>query len=263
MVNPHSDSGQRLPHVEAIDRALELLLLLADAGPDGNSLGELCAASGMSKATAYRALSTMRTRGFVTQPRNGSYRLGPQSMALGTRQLAGANLVRALRPTLTELARRSKELVHLGSWDGMHVIYLDKVEPGVRAIRVWSDVGQRVPAASTALGRALLGAGASGANELNPYLDALPADRAVTMSRLFAAIKTMRATGFAAEIEENEPGVACIAAALMREGEPIAAISITTLASRMTPNRANDLRHILAAVVPPLLPEGLQLFRPE
>lgn len=251
-----------VPRVEAIDRALELLSKLAEAGTQGLSLRDLCVGTGISKATAYRALCTMRARGYVTQSVKGDYMLGIQAIALGRRYLSGANLVRAVKPALTELSKRAEELVHLGAWDGAHVIYLDKVEPAARAIRVWSSVGQRVPAASSALGRALLGAEPISPSSLSYYTNALPPGRHVTEERLQAAIDEMRTTGFASETEENEPGVACIAVALLRDGAPLAAISITSLAARMTDDRAETLKEIVRETLPPLLPEGVELLVP-
>lgn len=248
------------PRVEAIDRALELLIELAGAGASGRSLTDLCAATGISKATAYRALSTLRGRGFVSQSAQGDYQLGRQSLALGDQYFAGDNLIAALNPSLVELSRRSEELVHLGTWDGDQVVYLDKVEPARRAIRVWSSVGQRVPAASSALGRALMGAGGTSEAQLAHYIATLPADRHVTLERLQDAVAEVRSTGFSSETEENEPGVACLGTAVMRGSQPVAAISITSLASRMTDSHRERLRGLIREILPPLLPDGLRLY---
>lgn len=248
------------PRVEAIDRALELLIELAGAGASGRSLTDLCAATGISKATAYRALSTLRGRGFVSQSAQGDYQLGRQSLALGDQYFAEDNLIAALNPSLVELSRRSEELVHLGTWDGDHVVYLDKVEPARRTIRVWSSVGQRVPAASSSLGRALIGAGGATESQLAHYLALLPPDRKVTLTRLREAVQEARSTGFSMEMEENEPGVACLGTAVMRGDRPVAALSITSLASRMSESHCERLRRLIREVVPPLLPEGLRLY---
>jgi len=54
--------------IEAIDRAIRLILALADAGPDGAPLADLAAITEMNKSTAYRALATLRAHLFATQP---------------------------------------------------------------------------------------------------------------------------------------------------------------------------------------------------
>lgn len=70
--------------VESIDRALRLLMAMAKAPADGFALGELAERAGIAKPTCFRALATMRLRGFVVQDvRNGHYRLGPEAATLG------------------------------------------------------------------------------------------------------------------------------------------------------------------------------------
>lgn len=251
------------PRIEAIDRALALLTALAEAGPAGTSLATLCEQTGVNKSTAYRALSTFRSRGYATQTSGGGYRLGPSAVALSDRFLGGDNLVAVLHPALVEVSRKSEELVHLGSWSDDEVVYLDKVEPGTRAIRVWSAVGQRVPIAASSLGRALLAARGVPDDQLGIYIRSLPADRTVTLEQLQEQIALARQRGYSVENEENEPGVACIGMALMRGADAVAALSITSLASRMTPARQAELADMVHEELPRLLPEGISLFRGE
>lgn len=248
------------PRIEAIDRALMLLEELARCGPEGAQLTELSSATGISKATAYRALSTLRLRGFASQSPSGSYRLGPTLPALVDSFYSHQNLTASLRPALVEVSLRAQELVHLGAWDGNEIVYLDKVESAARAIRVWSAVGQRVPAASSALGRALLAARESTPEQVAQYLRFLPAGREVTRDRLTAAVAEAHRRGFSEEFEENEPGVACIGFAIMQGAAPVAALSITSLAERMTPSRIEELRGIVVDALPALLPSGLTLW---
>lgn len=249
------------PRIEAIDRALAILSALAEAGPEGVGLAALSERTGVNKSTAYRALSTFRSRGYAVQTEGGDYRLGPTAIALGDRFLTGDNLVAVLHPALVEVARKAEELVHLGSWSDDEVVYLDKVEPGTRAIRVWSAVGQRVPIAASSLGRALLAARGVPDDQLDIYIRSLPADRDVTLEQLREQIALARQRGYSVENEENEPGVACIGMALMRGHDAVAALSITSLASRMTPARQAELADMVHAELPALLPEGISLYR--
>lgn len=254
---PDADS---LPRIEAIDRALALLTAMAESGPGGASLAELSQATGVNKSTAYRALSTFRGRGYAEQLPDGNYRLGPATLGLADRFLSPANLVQHLHPALIEISRQAEELIHLGTWEGNEVVYLDKVEPAARAIRVWSAVGQRVPIASSALGRILLAARGTPEEQLGVYIRSLPADRAITEDRLRDQVRLARQRGYSTEKEENEPGVACVGLALMRGGDAVAAISVTSLASRMTAQRQRALADMVRDVLPPLLPPGIELF---
>lgn len=262
MVTTANGRGDGPPRIEAIDRAMQLLEALAKVGADGTSLTELSDVTNISKPTAYRALATMRARGFVSQGQGGQYRLGPHALGLSDSYFSKDNLQRAMHPVLLELSRRTEELVHLGAWDGPEVVYLDKVEPTIRAIRVWSQVGQRVPAASSALGRALLSAGHETPEDLRYFIDSLPADRHVSHARLVEAVEEARATGFSGEYEENEPGVACMGFPLMRGDRAVAAISITSVSDRMTKDRRGELQTLVRTELPRLLPEGISLFKP-
>lgn len=251
---------QELPRIEAIDRALALLVALAQAGPTGTTLGALSSATGVNKSTAYRALSTMRARGFATQSVDGAtYRLGPAAMSLGAAFVTPENLAASMHPTLVALSRASEELVHLGVWVDDYVLYIDKVEPA-RAIRVWSSVGQRVPVVSSALGRAMLAARNVEEDQQALYLAHLGAERRVTAERLRAAVRQARRRGYSIELEENEPGIACLGTAIMRGGNVVAALSITAPAERMTARRQVELARLIRDIVPPLLPDGLALM---
>lgn len=246
------------PRVEAIDRALLLLTALAEAGPEGAPLIELSGITGVNKSTAYRALSTMRAHGFVAQSAvTGDYRLGTAAMSLGERFLTPQSLVQSLHPALVALSREADELVHLGVLVGDEVLYLDKVEPE-RAIRVFSEVGRRTSAASSAMGRALLAARNVPTDQLGAYLHHC----AVSVDQLAAALTAARSRGFSTELEENERGIACLGAAIMRGPNAVAALSITMPAERLTTPRQGELAGLIRSVLPPLLPDGLTLWTP-
>ena len=252
-------SETELPRVEAVDRALQLLVALSDAGPQGAPLAELAERAAVNKSTAYRALSTLRLRGFASQAEDtGHYRLGPAAFELGDRAYGPKNLAQAFHPALVSLSRAADELVHLGVLSGDRVLYVDKVEPE-RAIRVWSAVGQQVPVASTSMGRALLAARGVPDGSLRGYLTNLPGDCHVTPERLRDSVAEARRCGYALELGENQPDVACIGTAIMRGSAAVAAVSITALAVRMTPERQRELAGLMVTELGPLLPQGLSL----
>lgn len=248
-----------IPRVEAIDRALVLLSTLGDHGSAGASLASLCAETGINKATAYRALSTLRLRGFAIQNEDGTYALGPAAAELGAGAYTPQQLAHELHPCLVALAGRLNELVHLGTLSGDSVTYLDKVEPD-RAIRVWSAVGRSIPVVTSSLGRSLLAPRTLTDAQLEVYLAGQPADHRVTRTQLRALLAETQRRGYAREFEENEPGVACLGTAIVTEGRPVAALSVTTLAPTLTTEREAEVVAAMREVVPPLLPAGLELW---
>ncbi|MEV7973485.1 IclR family transcriptional regulator [Cellulomonas sp. NPDC089187] len=246
--------------VESVDRALRALDLLAAAGPDGAALADLAGELGLHKTTVHRSLAALRHRGYVAQdPVTGRYQLGGAAVALADRFLAEDDLPARLRTALTEVCAATDELVHLGVLSGVQVIYLDKVEPE-RAVRVWSAVGRRNWAATTALGRAMLAQRDLPRSTADGYARAVEPPAAVDPEHLWTELTAARERGWAQETQENEPGIACLAVPLLRRpGHPVAAISVTAPAERLSPGRMAELHATLADLLPPLLPPGLVL----
>lgn len=242
------------PPVESVDRALRALSELAAAGARGRSLGELAAVLGLSKASTHRVLAALRHRGFADQDPSGAYVLGAAAALLGERWFGEENLPALLHPALVALCSRVDELVHLGILSGTQVLYLDKVEPE-RSVRVWSAIGRRTPAVTTALGRAILAWRDTDRSALRAYL----VDSGADADRVWSALEVARSRGWASEEQENEAGISCVGVPLLRGGRAVAAVSITAPAERMTPERVMELNATVRLVLPPLLPTGLAL----
>src|SRR5699024_6821455 len=108
--------------VGSVDKALVLLGILAEAGPEGMALRDIAEQSASDQ----------------------HYRLGAAALDLGPAFGAGENLQTLFGPALASISQHTDELVHLGQMDGVRVLYLDKVEPE-RTLRVWSRIGSRAP----------------------------------------------------------------------------------------------------------------------
>lgn len=248
--------------VESVDRALRMLTTLAGAGARGMTLAELATALDLNKTTLHRGLAALKHRDFVTQhPTSGAYLLGAAATDLARTYFGEDNLPGLLHPALVALCAATDELVHLGTLSGSQVVYLDKVEPE-RPVRVWSAVGRRRPAVTTALGRALLAHRATDAQPLDDaaiagYVRSAGAE--VELAHVRAALERAAAQGYATEEQENEPGISCVAVPLLRAGAAVAAVSITAPAERMTPERIVELHNAMQETLPPLLPAGLAL----
>jgi IclR family transcriptional regulator, acetate operon repressor len=246
----------------SVDKALLALERLAAAGPRGAPLGSLAADLGLNKTSLHRTLAALRFRGYAEQdPATGDYRLGPAATALGTVFLGEENLPALLNPALTAVCEASGELIHLGVLSGPEIVYLDKVEPA-RAVRVWSAIGRRRPAATTALGRALLAFRATDRSAMHWYTQAAGDVGPVTEDDLWDTLTATRDRGYAIETEENEPGISCLAVPLVRAGQAVAALSVTAPADRMDDRRHIELARIIDRVARPLLPPALTLPEP-
>ena len=243
----------------SVDKALLVLTELSAAGPQGRSLGALAQSLGVSKSTLHRTLAALRHRHFVSQDAGtGDYRLGHAALALSANFFDHEHLPALLHPLLEAVRDEFDELCQLGVLDGTDIVYVDKAEPP-RAIRVWSEVGRRLPAITTALGRAILAAQEVDRRTLNRF--APPAQfTEEEVARSWEGIVSARLEGYACEDGDSEPGIGCVAVAVLRARRPTAAISVTMPAERLAP-RLPGLGRRLRDVVATSLPESLAVPR--
>ena len=230
----------------SVSRAISIVEYLATKGPDGVPLGTIAREMEINKATVYTTLATLREHRWVEQDESsGYYRLGDGIAPLAEYRSASEQAVEMLRPFLSAIGTRFNELVHLGRLAGTDVIYLDKIEPD-RPIRVVSEIGRKTTAVTTSLGRALIGALPDREKRLewfltDPALATLSQSRkkeiADAVTENFARLDR---DGWTEEVEENEPGIACVAVPLVGAGAGLA-VSVTAPVERMTP----EYRHAI------------------
>ncbi|MCX7682088.1 MAG: IclR family transcriptional regulator [Anaerolineae bacterium] len=223
---------------QTVLRALALLEAVAEGIYD---LEELSAHIGLSRSTAHRLLTTLARAGYLRHvPREG-YRLGPKLIALGFRAHAELHLPSLARPHLERLSEATRETVHLGVLSGSEVVYIDKV-PGKRELQMASCIGARVPAQSTALGKALVST-LPREEWLSSFTPGLRrTERTIADAERFVEeIEQVARQGYALDLEENEPGIRCIAAPVRDgAGRGVAAVSISSAVIYLTEERIRE-----------------------
>ncbi|MPR00399.1 helix-turn-helix domain-containing protein [Modestobacter sp. I12A-02628] len=145
--------------VQSIERAAAILQVVAGSG---GTLGvtEIAGAVGLAKTTTHSLLRTLLAVGFVDQDRStGRYSLGAGLLRLGAGHL-DVNELRARASNWADaLASRSGQAVRLATLAGDHVDVVHHVFRPDDSVQVL-DVGTRLPAATTALGKVLLASAA-------------------------------------------------------------------------------------------------------
>lgn len=143
--------------VTALARGLDVLRCF---GPGEVGLGnlEIARRTGLPKPTISRLTYTLTKLGYLSySEQHGMYRLGAGVLSLGYTMLSSLDIRERARPFLQELSDEVDATVALGARDRMEMVYLD-VRRGPGAVTLRIDVGDRIPLASTAMGRALLAA---------------------------------------------------------------------------------------------------------
>jgi IclR family acetate operon transcriptional repressor len=153
---PRTARSRGIYDVAVLQKALDLLEVLAEQPDLG--LSELSDKTGASKASTYRMLSTLESRGFVAKDADTrKYAPGVQLVALSCAVVARLDLVKASRPYMEELQRAFDETVNVGILADGEVLYVDILE-SAQGLRMAARVGARDAPHSTALGKAILSA---------------------------------------------------------------------------------------------------------
>jgi IclR family KDG regulon transcriptional repressor len=214
--------------VRAVDRALDILLCFSQDGPV-LSLTQIAEQVEMHKSTVHRLLATLEGRRFVHRDKaTGLYRLGFRFIEMASLVLQDVDIRRWAQPYLQQLSAECGETIDLAVLDGAHVIYLDVVESPQR-VKIAAAVGQRLPACSTASGKAfmahlpddevrkILGKG------LTKYTE----HTLLSIEDLYEDLRLTRERGFAISEQEFENDICAVAAPILDANSyPVAAIAI-------------------------------------
>ncbi len=204
--------------IGVLDKAVAVLTA-ASAGPV--TLAELCAATGLPRATAHRLAVGLEVHGLLMRDRDGRWRQGPHLAALA----AGAPdpLVLASATVLPGLRDRTGESVQVYRADGLARVCVAVAEP-TSGLRDTVPLGARLPMTA-----------GSGAQVLTAWADA-GYQRAVLAQASFSerSLVEVRRRGWAQSVAEREAGVASVSVPVRSlAGEVIAAVSVSGPVDRM------------------------------
>jgi len=229
---------------QTLDRALTVLLEVARNGDRGLTLAECSRILGYTKPTTHRILRTLTQREFLrVDEQRGLYTLGITNLRLGTHFLEALDVRREALPVLRPLAAQAEETVHLGTLSGTSVVYIEKVE-GPRAVRMFSRVGDTMPAYCTGIGKAILAwlEDDELGRHLPRRLERRTPNTIVDRNELRAELARIRGRGYSTDNVENEEGIRCVGAPVFDHvGGVAGGISIAGPEQRMTNERLAQL----------------------
>lgn len=231
-------------HSPAVRRAIAALNALARAS-DGMTLSELAWILREPKSTLHAVLLTLTESGLTTRDEvTKRYQLGPQVLVFAGAYTRQSDLLRAFSEIARPLSRELGETIQLATLQGRDVLYIGKQE-GTQWVRLASEVGTRLPAHATSLGKCLLAFLPS--EELDRILAqgplvALTPNTITDPELLREELAQVRRQGYAVDRGETLLDVWCFGAPVRdSNGEVIAALSISVPVTRITPERAEEL----------------------
>ncbi|MEU4477903.1 IclR family transcriptional regulator [Micromonospora sp. NPDC023966] len=220
--------------VQSLERAFELLEIMADAG-GVIGLSRLAQESGLALPTIHRLIRTLVDLGYVRQEPSRQYSLGPRLIRLG--DSASHLLGTWSRPYLSRLVDALGESANLALLDGDRVVYVAQVQSR-QSMRMFTEVGRRAYAHCTAVGKALLAHLPPADVHTLLQRTGMPAqtEHTITDPRRFAEeIERVQAQGYAMDDGEQEIGVRCVAVPVLGTANRLA-VSVSGPAPRMTPD---------------------------
>ena len=239
--------------VQSLDRAFLLLEAVANAGGSAR-LTELAASTGFPLPTIHRLVRTLVAGGYLRQEPSRRYALGPRLIRLG--ESAARVLGTWARPHLQELVAEIGETANMATLEGDQAVYTAQV-PSEHSMRMFTEVGRRVTAHSTGVGKALL-------SQLDDEevlqllrrtgMPALTARTITAPEALLGELAQVRERGYAMDDGEHESGVRCVAVPV-RDAPTRVAISVSGPSSRVTIERMGAILPVLTRVASELAKE--------
>jgi DNA-binding IclR family transcriptional regulator len=257
VLEPALDAESLAP---AVTRAAAILDVLGADGAAAYGPSELARRLGLPKSSIANICATLADVGLLRR-RGTGFALGRKLADLGGAYLAAMDLVQEFYEACRELPTGSDETVQLAVLDGLEMTYLARHD-GRQPVRLTSQIGGRLPATSTATGKAALAALSDPELERRMAgLTMLPAYTPKshrTVRELMGDLPAVRSRGYAIDDEETIEGVVCYGIAIpgSHPGEGPHAASITLLKARATAERVPalvaDLRQLAELLSDPL-----------
>jgi DNA-binding IclR family transcriptional regulator len=236
-----NDSAARY-NVPGLERGLRLLQLF---NRNRRVLGpaEIGQGLGVARSTAFRLAHTLERLGFLERTGEG-YRVGAAVLRLGFEYIASLDVSELGRPVIERLRDESGLSAQLVIRDGTEVVIIARAAaPSAFASNV--NVGTRLPAHGTILGRILLSA--TDEAELDALYPSATLPRVSqrsprTLAELKRLLRQDAARGYAVSESYFEAGISAVAAPVRdHTGKIVAALSVTAQRPRLEPKDRDRL----------------------
>jgi IclR family pca regulon transcriptional regulator len=252
MSTPAPHGGDQAPlgrdFVQALERGLLVLRSFTPDCPD-LSVTEVAERTNISRAAARRILFTLERLGYTGRNRAGLFHLQPAVLSLGYGYIAGQQLPQVARPYLQAVAEQLHGSSSLAVLDHYDVMFIARARsPSLVSTTV--DVGSRLPAHVTALGRVLLADLPD--EQVEVYLEGARIQRLteftkVDRAEIRRAVLDARANHYSIVDQELAMGVRAVAVPVYhRSGTLTASLNVSVADTRPT------AEEVIAASLPVL-----------
>ncbi|RZI91082.1 MAG: IclR family transcriptional regulator [Variovorax sp.] len=228
-------------YVQSFARGLEVIRSFNAAAPR-QTLSEVAAATGLTRAGARRILLTLQTLGYVESD-GKLFGLAPRILDLGFAYLSSMPIWNRAEPVMDALVEEVQESCSAAVLDGTDIVYVMRVATH-KIMSISLGVGSRLPAWCTSMGRLLLSEldDAALAARLDASgIAALTKHTVTDRDALTARIAQARRQRWCLVNQELEEGLISMAAPIVnRSGRMVAALNISGQANRTSAKVMQD-----------------------
>lgn len=222
--------------IQSVARALDILDHFNKKKEMG--ISEISQCMELSKSTVYGLVNTLAAYGYLEQNlETKKYSLGMKLFELGCVVEKRLDLRNEARPFCEKISKQYGQTVHLATHYEGEVVYIDKFDMPDFLI-TYSQVGKRAPMSCTGVGKAML------AYLPWEYSKKYVVEKGFCIKtpksikseeELKSELEVITKKGYSIDDEEIEIGLRCVAAPVFNhKGEPVAAISLSGMANKMT-----------------------------
>ncbi len=236
---------------QSLDRGLRVIEAIADL--DGSAtVAAVARKTGLPRSTVHHLLRALVEFDYLVQnPDTRSYTLSYKVFRLTRRTWSREQLSKIAAPYLEELSRCTKEGSSLAVLRDGVVTVVAKREPE-GPVRVVQEVGAVRPIHCTAVGKVL--AAWAPEREIDSIISRTVfrayTNKTITLPAAFKReLARIRATGFAFDNEEHDPGIRCLASPVRdHSGDVRASLCVVGPSNHILKRRMPELRRALADV---------------
>jgi len=241
---PPDEAGGDPNFMTSLARGLSVIRAFSGADPQ-LTIAEVARISGLPRAAARRCLHTLERLGYVGSD-GRRFSLRPRILSLGYAFMSSTPLATTLQPVLERVSENVHESCSAAALDEDEIVYIARAATR-RIMSVTLNVGSRLPAYCTSMGRTLLAE--LDEAEIDRLLREHPplrrTERTITdVARLKIELAHARQQGWCLVNQELEEGLVSLSAPIRdRAGRAIAAMNISGQVNRTSP--AYMLEHFL------------------
>jgi IclR family transcriptional regulator, acetate operon repressor len=237
--------------VRSVQRALQLLEIVASEPESGLSLTEIAKILGLSKSTTLATARTLTAHGMLRSIEPGPrYKLGTALIRYGELASKGNALGELCLPILRSVSAATGMTARLAVSQDGYPVGVERVD-GPGNVRFHAPLGRREPAHATAAGKSILAMlSRERVAEIcqEAGLTRFTEHTITEQDTLFTDLDTVRRRGYSVDDEEEVMGVFCVGAPVFdHQGACAGAISVTGIKHDLPSWRIAEIGQVVRA----------------